>query len=119
MAKPKKAKKKKKASPKRPTKKSKKAAPKKKKKSPKKRAAPKKTKKKKSFQPKPLPPPQLEGTLIGRVEDFFAQVNVIALTLKAPVQVGNTIHIKGHTTDLTEPVTSIQIDHAPVQSAKK
>ena len=118
-----------------PVKKSKKKVPAKrkkavarpKKKSAKKAAKPKakakpKTKSKpkgKPKQPKPLPPPAVEGTLLGRVEDFFAHINVIALTLKSPLRVGNSIHIKGHTTDLIEPVASIQIEHQSVQTANK
>jgi putative protease len=103
-----------------------------KKKSPKKKVskrpaakAKKKTKpKKKASLPKAkqgqaLPPPEVEGTLLGRVEDFFAHINVIALTLKSSLSVGNTIRIKGHTTDATETVTSIQIEHESLQTAKK
>jgi hypothetical protein len=89
-----------------------------KKKSASKKAAPKKKKVKKS-QPKPLGPPPVEGTLLGRVEDFFAHVQVIALTLKAPLRVGNTIHVKGHTTDHKETVGSIQIDHGSIEAAGK
>jgi putative protease len=33
--------------------------------------------------------------------------------------VGDTIHVLGHTTDFTETVESIQIDHASVDKAKK
>ena len=72
-----------------------------------------------SVQPKPLPPPQVEGTLLGRVDDFFAHIGVVALKLKAPLSVGNTIHVKGHTTDLIETVSSIQMEHEALQSAKK
>lgn len=89
-----------------------------KKKAPKKKSQPKKAKQKSGLN-RPLPPPQVEGTLLGRIDDFFAHVNVIALILKTKLSVGNTIHIKGHTTDLIETVTSIQIDHKPVESAKK
>ncbi len=78
-----------------------------------------KPKKKIKGQPKPLPPPAVEGTLLGRVDDFFAQVGVIALKLKSSLRVGNSIHIKGHTTDLIEPVTSMQIEHQAVESAQK
>jgi hypothetical protein len=108
----KKAPKKKKPATKRPAKKSaKKAASKK--------SAPKKKSSPKGKQPGPLGPPEVEGTLLGRIDDFFAHINVIALTLKSPLSVGNTIHIKGYTTDLKEPVASIQIEHESVQTGKK
>jgi hypothetical protein len=114
---------KKKAAKKKPAKKpaKKKAAKKKPAKKPaKKKAAKKKpAKKKKLASPKPLGPPEVDGTLLGRVEDFFAHINVIALTLKAPLKVGDLIQIKGHTTDLKEPVPSIQIEHESIPEAKK
>ena len=57
------------------------------------------------------------GILLGQVEDYFAHVNVMALKLLAPVSVGNMIRIKGHTTDITQKVESMQIEHQPVQTA--
>jgi putative protease len=57
------------------------------------------------------------GILLGRVEDYFAHVNVMALKLLAPVSVGDMIRIKGHTTDITQKVESMQIEHQPVQTA--
>ena len=55
---------------------------------------------------------------IGLVEDFFAKIGAIAIKLTSELNVGDTIRIKGHTTDITQPVSSIQIDRQPVQSAK-
>lgn len=57
------------------------------------------------------------GVLLGRVEDYFAHVGVVALTLQAPLSVGDMIRVKGHTTDITQKIESIQIDHRPVQTA--
>jgi len=57
------------------------------------------------------------GTLLGLVEDFFSHVGVIALTLKKPLAAGDTIRVKGHTTDITQRVDSMQIEHATIQSA--
>ena len=54
---------------------------------------------------------------MGFVEDYFAHVGVIALTLRAGLSVGDTIRIKGHTTDITQKVESMQIDHQSVQTA--
>ena len=59
----------------------------------------------------------VDGVLLGQVEDYFAHVNVMALKLLAPVSVGNTIRIKGHTTDITQKIESMQIEHQPVQTA--
>jgi translation elongation factor EF-Tu-like GTPase len=39
--------------------------------------------------------------------------------LKGPLSLGDMIKIKGHTTDLTQTVTSIQIDRVPITAGKK
>jgi hypothetical protein len=57
------------------------------------------------------------GVLLGHVDDYFAHVGVMALKLLAPVSVGDTIRVKGHTTDITQQVESMQIEHQPVQTA--
>src|SRR3990172_4837549 len=57
------------------------------------------------------------GVLLGHVEDYFAQVSVMALKLLAHVSVGDMIRIKGHTTDITQKVESMQIEHQPVPTA--
>jgi hypothetical protein len=57
------------------------------------------------------------GVLLGRVEDYFAHVGVMALQLLAPVAVGDVVRVKGHTTDITQKVESMQIEHQPVQAA--
>ncbi len=55
---------------------------------------------------------------IGRVRDYFAQIGVIGIDLTAKLKVGDTIHIKGHTTDITQIVESMQIEHEAVEEAK-
>lgn len=56
--------------------------------------------------------------LIGKVSDFFARPVVAAIELTAGLQVGDTIHFKGHTTDLEMNIDSMQIDNEPVEKAK-
>lgn len=56
--------------------------------------------------------------VIGMVSDFFARPVVAGITLSAPLKVGDTIHIKGHTTDITMIVQSMQIDNVNVVEAK-
>lgn len=57
---------------------------------------------------------------IGFVEHFFNHLDVAAIKLtEGGLKVGDTIHIKGHTTDFTETVRSIQIEHESVEEAKK
>jgi translation elongation factor EF-1alpha len=56
---------------------------------------------------------------IGEVDDFFAKVSVAAFKVESDFAIGDTIHFKGHTSDVTQMVDSIQVDHKPVQAAKK
>ncbi len=56
---------------------------------------------------------------LGVVDDFFSRVGVIAIKLEDELSVGDIIHIKGHTTDFTQTVESMQIEHTPVEKAKK
>ncbi len=57
---------------------------------------------------------------IGKISHYFGKIQVAAIELtEGSFAVGDTIHIKGHTTDLREPIKSIQIEHEQVQEAKK
>ena len=55
---------------------------------------------------------------IGTVSDFFARLMVAGIELSAPLKIGDTIHIKGHTTDIMMTVQSMQIDNANVSEAR-
>jgi len=52
--------------------------------------------------------------LIGAVGHYYSRIDVAALTLEGTLRVGDRIHILGHTTDLTQVVDSIQIEHSSV-----
>ena len=54
---------------------------------------------------------------IGRVSHYFNKIDVAALELTGELAVGDTIHIKGHTSDFTEVVDSMQIEHDSVEKA--
>ena len=56
--------------------------------------------------------------IVGHVADFFARPVVAAIELTAPLNVGDRIHIKGHSTDLELTVDSMQIHNAQVSEAK-
>jgi hypothetical protein len=84
-----------------------------------KKSSPKRQKtKSKAAPPKPGVIAPLNSVLLGFVEDYFAKIGVIALTLKAPVMVGQKIQVLGHTTNLQQTVDSMQIDHIPVTQAR-
>ena len=57
---------------------------------------------------------------IGYVSKFFGRISVAAIEITSlEINVGETIRIKGHTTDQKIEVNSIQIEHKNVETAKK
>ncbi|MBS3099855.1 translation elongation factor-like protein [Candidatus Pacearchaeota archaeon] len=56
---------------------------------------------------------------IGRVTHYFDKVGVAVIELKAKLNVGNDIHIKGATTDFVQEVDSMQVEHKKIAEAKK
>ena len=74
------------------------------------RARPKATK-----PPSPPLPPPAPGERIGIVTHYYGNVSVAVIKLEsASLRVGDTIHIRGHTSDFSQRVESLQIGHAPV-----
>ncbi len=59
------------------------------------------------------------GQEIGRVEDYFAKVGVIAFRAGRAIEVGDRIRVEGHTTGFNQKVKSIQIDHETVERARR
>ena len=57
------------------------------------------------------------SVLLGRVEDYYAKIGVMALTLQSDLKLGDRLHILGHTTQLEQTVDSMQIDRQPVLEA--
>jgi selenocysteine-specific translation elongation factor len=56
--------------------------------------------------------------LVGKVIDFFARPVVAGVDLTGTLNVGDRIHVKGHTTDLELVVSSMQINNTEVKAAK-
>jgi len=64
------------------------------------------------------PEQQIIGaTFLGKVKNYYSRLKVIALVLEAPLSVGDTIRIKGHTTDLTQKVEHMEVERLTVPSA--
>jgi translation elongation factor EF-Tu-like GTPase len=61
---------------------------------------------------------QMPEEVIGKVMDFFARPVVAGIDLTGTMNVGDRIHIVGHTTDLELTVDSMQINNAEVKEAK-
>lgn len=58
--------------------------------------------------------------LIGKITHYFGKVNVGIIKIEnGELNIGDTIHIKGHTSDFTQQVSSMQIEHEQIQKAKK
>ncbi len=60
--------------------------------------------------------PKVEGIFIGRISHYFPHVNAAAIKIeKRSLKVGDQLRFKGHTTDFTQTVESLQINHVSVQ----
>jgi putative protease len=58
--------------------------------------------------------------LIGKVNHFFNKISVAIIEITDDeLNVGDTIHIKGHTADFNQTITSMQVEKAPIPKAKK
>ena len=55
---------------------------------------------------------------IGKVSDFFARPVVAGIELTGTIKLGDTIRIKGYTTDIELTVDSMQINNVNVTEAK-
>ena len=61
-----------------------------------------------------------EGKLIGKVSHYFSNISVAVVDLTAPLKVGDTIRIEGgESTDFTQEVESIEVEHEKIEKAKK
>jgi putative protease len=57
---------------------------------------------------------------IGRVDHYFGKIQVAGIELTdGGLAVGDTIHIKGHTSDFNQTIDSMQIDRLDVPRAEK
>jgi len=55
---------------------------------------------------------------VGMVDHYYNHAHIAGIYLKKGLlKIGDKIHIKGHTTDLTETIESLQIHHASVHTA--
>jgi putative protease len=57
---------------------------------------------------------------IGEITHYFGKIQVAAIDLTdGELSVGDTIHVKGHTSDFTQTIDSMQIDRVEVPTARK
>jgi hypothetical protein len=62
---------------------------------------------------------KIKATVIGTVTHYFPKVRAAVVKLKTGFSLGDAVRIKGHTTDFTQNVISMQIEHVPITKAKK
>ncbi len=82
----------------------------------------------KSFAIEPGPPPQglppveepsQHEEAIGIVSHYYSHLGVAIVQInKGKLKTGDTVHIKGHTTDFTQPVESMEYEHQHIDQAE-
>ncbi|MCH9005110.1 MAG: hypothetical protein IH838_07435 [Proteobacteria bacterium] len=61
----------------------------------------------------------MSETKIGTVTHYFTDLHVAAVDIAdGELRIGDTIHIKGHTSDFMQKVDSMQVEHESVDVAK-
>ena len=58
------------------------------------------------------------GKEIGKVTHYFSHIGVAVIKLEKNIKLGDTIRIKGATTDFTQKIDSMQVDHKDIEEAK-
>jgi putative protease len=54
---------------------------------------------------------------IGAIGNYYSKISVAVVDLTGKLGVGDTVRVKGATTDFRQKVESMQIEHANVQTA--
>ena len=55
-------------------------------------------------------------TRIGQISHYYDRIRVMVLSLTDKLNVGDKVHVLGHTTDFVQEVTSMEIEHKKVSS---
>lgn len=60
----------------------------------------------------------MTGKRVGAVTHYFDHISVAVLSLTDTIRIGDSLHFLGHGTDFKQELTSMQIEHKPVDTAK-
>jgi putative protease len=75
-----------------------------------------------AIEPMAVPAPYVPApneTAVGKVTHYYSNLQVAVVHLdRGSLQVGDTIHIKGHTTDFEQRVDSMEIEHERIERAE-
>jgi len=55
---------------------------------------------------------------IGKITHYYSHLSVGIIELTDALKLGENIHIKGHSSDFTQGIDSMQVEHANVPEAK-
>lgn len=62
---------------------------------------------------------QTEEMKVGKITHYFAKIGVAVIEIAdGSIKAGDEIHIKGHTSDFRQKVSSMQIEHDKVEIAE-
>jgi len=71
--------------------------------------------------PRAIPPveePFSNEEAIGTVTHYYSHLNVVVVQInKGTLKVGNTIHLKGHSTDFAQTIESMEYEHMHIDQA--
>ncbi|MDD2352522.1 MAG: EF-Tu/IF-2/RF-3 family GTPase [Candidatus Caldatribacteriota bacterium] len=60
----------------------------------------------------------MEKELVGHVIDYFAKIGVAAIEIESgEIRIGDTLQFRGHTTDFTQEIESMQIENEQIDRA--
>ena len=63
---------------------------------------------------------QSREVVVGKITHFFSRIGVVVVEMAhGEIHVGETIHIKGKTTNFTQKISSLQIESVDVKSARR
>ncbi len=61
----------------------------------------------------------MNGKRIGEVTHYYDRINVVVIMLSHVLKLGDQIHFLGHGSDFLQEITSMELDHKKIKSAKK
>jgi len=56
--------------------------------------------------------------LVGKVTHYFVRIGVVVVKLFAPLSQGDTVHFRGKSTDFTQTLEAMQIEHQPIRKPR-
>ncbi len=59
-----------------------------------------------------------EKELVGKITHYFDKIGVGVIELSADIKQGDQISVEGATTNFTQPVDSMQVEHQNINEAK-